>query len=72
MACRLIRAKPNIGPDNDLSPDPRQAIIWRNNGILSTRSLPTNFSEIWIKVKQYSFKKIEFENVYCKSAATLS
>ena len=37
-----------IVSDNVLSPGRRQAIIWTNDGILLTRPLETNFSEISI------------------------
>ena len=36
----------NIGSDNGLAPDRRQAIIWTNAGILLIGPLGTNFSEI--------------------------
>ena len=41
-----------IGPDNDLSPDRRQAIIWTNAGILLIGPLATNLSEILIEILQ--------------------
>ena len=47
-----------IGSDNGLSPTRRQAIIWTNAGILSIRPLRTNFSEIFIEVYTFSFKKL--------------
>ena len=47
-----------IGSDNGLSPDWCQAIIWNNAGILSIGLLGTNFSEIWIKILTFSFKKM--------------
>ena len=47
-----------IGPDNGLSPSRHQAIIWSNAGILSIRTLGTNFSEILIEIHTFSFKKM--------------
>ena len=47
-----------IGSDNDLSPGRRQAIIWTNAGILLIGTLGTNFSEILIKIRIFSFKKM--------------
>ena len=50
-----------IGSDNGLSPGWRQAIIWRNAGILLIQTLGTNFSEILSKIRTFSFTKIIFE-----------
>ena len=50
--------KATIGPDNGLSPDWRQAIIWTNDGILLIGPLGTNFSEIIIKSHAFSIKKM--------------
>ena len=50
-----------IGSDNGLSPGWRQAIIWTNAGILLTRTLETNFSEILSKIRALSFKKMELK-----------
>ena len=47
-----------IGSDNGLSPDRRQAIIWTNDGILLIGTLGTNFSEILIENRIFSFKKM--------------
>ena len=47
-----------IGSDNDLLPGRRQAIIWINAGILLIAPLLTNFSEIWIEIHTFSFKKM--------------
>ena len=47
-----------IGPDNGLSPGPRQAIIWNNAGILSIGPLGTNFSDILIEILTFSFRKM--------------
>ena len=61
-----------IGSDNGLSPVRRQAIIWTNAGSLIIGPLGTSFSEIWNKIKQFSFTKIAFENVVWKMVAILS
>ena len=50
-----------IGPDNGLSPDRRQAIIWTNAGILLIGPWGTNFSEISIDIHTFSFKKINLK-----------
>ena len=47
-----------IGSDNDLSPGRRQAIIWTNDGILLIGTLRTNFSEMLIEIRTFSFKKV--------------
>ena len=47
-----------IGSDNGLSPGRRQAIIWTNDGILLIGTLRTNFSEILIEIRTFSFKKM--------------
>ena len=50
-----------IGSDNGLSPGRRQAIMWINVGLLLIRNLGTNFSEILIGVKTFSFKKMHLK-----------
>ena len=50
-----------IGSDNGLSPGRRQAIIWTNAGILLIGPLGTNFSEIWIAIEEFSFKKMHLK-----------
>ena len=50
-----------IGSDNGLSPVRRQAIIWTNDGILLIEPLGTNFSEILIAIKIFSFKKMRLK-----------
>ena len=50
-----------IGSDNGLSPGRRQAIIWTNAGILSIRTLETNFSEILSEIHAFSFKKMHLK-----------
>ena len=47
-----------IGSDNGLSPGRRPAIIWTNAGILLIGTLGTNFSEILIEIRIFSFKKM--------------
>ena len=47
-----------IGSDNGLLPGRRQVIIWTNAGILLIGLLGTNFSEIFIKIHTFSFKKM--------------
>ena len=47
-----------IGSDNGLSPGRRQAIIWTSAGILVIEPLGTNFSEILIENRIFSFKKM--------------
>ena len=49
------------GSDNGLPPDWRQAIIWKNAGILLIGPLETNFSEIVIKIHTLSFKKMHLK-----------
>ena len=58
-----------IGSDNGLSPGRRKAIIWTNAGILLIGPWATDFNEIFIKMKQFSFLKNAFENVVWKTAA---
>ena len=50
-----------IGSDNGLLPGRRQAIIWINAGILLIGPLGINFSEILIKIKKISFKKMHLK-----------
>ena len=61
-----------IASDNGLSPDRRQAIIWINAEILLIGPSGTNFSEISIEILTFSFKKIAFEKVVCKTVSILS
>ena len=60
-----------IGSDNGLSPGRRQAIIWTNAGILSIRTLGTNFSEILIEIYTFSMKKIRLKMLSAKSCPFL-
>ena len=50
-----------IASDNGLSPGRRQAIIWTSAGILLIGSLGTNFSEIFIEIITFSFKKMRLK-----------
>ena len=50
-----------IGSDNGLSPGRCQAIIWINAGILFIGPLGTNFSEIYIEILTFLFKKMHLK-----------
>ena len=50
-----------IGSDNGLLLGWLQAIIWTNDGILSTEPPGTNFSEILIRIHTFSFKKVHLK-----------
>ena len=50
-----------IASDNGLSPGRRQAIIWTSAGILLIGPLGTNFSEILVEIKTFSFKKMRLK-----------
>ena len=52
-----------IGSDNGLSSGHRKAIIWTNDQILLIGALRTNFSEILIEIKAFSFWKQNRLNV---------
>ena len=51
----------NIGSDNGLSPERRQAIIWTNARILLIGPLGTNFSEILFGIQTFSLKKLRLK-----------
>ena len=51
----------SIGSDNGLLPIRRQAIIWTSVGLLSTGRLGTSFSEILIKIQNFSFTKMHLK-----------
>ena len=55
-----------IGSDNGLSPDRRQAIIWINAGLLLIGPLGTNFTEILIEIRAFSFKKMRLKVSFAK------
>ena len=50
-----------IGSDNGLLPGQREAITWTNVGILLIGPLGTNFSEMWIEIHTFPFKKIHLK-----------
>ena len=52
--------------DNGLSPIRRQAIISSNAWLLSIGPLETNFSEILIKIRTFSFTKMRLKMSYVK------
>ena len=58
MTHKCVNKLTIIGSYNGLSPDRRQAIIWTNAGILLIGPLGTNFSEIFIGINKFSFKKM--------------
>ena len=54
-----------IASDSDLSPVWRQAIIWTNTAILSTR--PRGYlSQILFKIQKFAFKKMHFKMLSAK------
>ena len=57
----LAESEWRIGSDNGLSPGWHQAIILTKAGILLIWSLGTNFSEIWINIHTFSFKKMHLK-----------
>ena len=61
MTHLCVSKLPTIGSDNGLSPGRRQAIIWTNAGILLFGPLGTNFSEIFIEIYVFSFKKMHLK-----------
>ena len=61
----------NIGSDNGLSPDRRQAIIWTNAKILLTGPLGTNCSEIRMK-KHFFINENAFKTFFWEMAAIWS
>ena len=61
-----------IGPDNGLSPDRRQAIVWTNAGLLLIGPLGTNFNEILIEILTFPFKKMRLKVSSAKRRPFLS
>ena len=61
-----------IGTNNGLSSGRRKAIIWTNVGIVIIGLLGTNYSEIWIWILPFSFKKINSKMASAKMAIILS
>ena len=64
--CKLVV----IGSDNGLSSGRRHANIWTNAGILLIGPLGTHFSEIFIEIHTFSFKKFAFEKVVVYGTGT--
>ena len=58
----------NIGSDNGLSPDQRQAIIWANAGIVLIGHLGTNLKWNFIQNSNIFIQENAFENVRKMSA----
>ena len=56
-----VRKLTIFGSDNGLSPCRRQVIIWINTGMLLTRTLVTNFGEIFGEIHTFSFKKMHLK-----------
>ena len=50
-----------IGSDNGLLPGRHQAIIWANDEILLIWALGMTISEILIKIRTFSFKKLQLK-----------
>ena len=50
-----------IGSDNGLSPGRRQAIIWINAGIILIGPWGIKFSETFIEIKTFTFKKLRLK-----------
>ena len=61
-----------ISPGNGLPPVRRQALTWTNAVLLSTGLLGTYFSEIWIGIRAFSFKKMLLNMSSAYMAAILS
>ena len=73
-ACNASVNWVSIGSGNGLSPVWRQAITntWINTGLLSIGLLGTNFSEIWIGILSFSFKKMHSQLLSARMSAILS
>ena len=56
----------SLGSGNGLSPVQRQAITWTNVDLLSIRPFWTNFSEIQIKIQDFSFMKMHLKMLSVK------
>ena len=70
--CNVMMNWVIIGLGNGLLPVRHQAITWFNAGLLSIGHLGTNFSEIWIWILTFSFKKMHLKMSSAKLAAILS
>ena len=55
-----------IASHNGLPPGRCQAIIWTNAGLLSVGTLRTYYSEILIKIQQFSLKKMHLKMLSAK------
>ena len=62
----------SIGSGNGLVPAWHQAITWTNAALLSIELLGTKFSEIWIRILSFLFKKMHLKMSSAKMAAILS
>ena len=62
----------SIGSGIDLSPVRRQAITWTNAGFLLIALLRTNFSEIWVRILSFWFRKMHLKFASAKMSAILS
>ena len=62
----------SIGSGNGLSPVRRQAITRTNAGLLSIGLMATNFSEIWMGILSFSFKKMHLKMSSARMVAILS
>ena len=62
----------STGSDNGLMPVQRQAIIWTNADLLSIGPLGTKFSDILIKIQNFSLMKMCLKNGVCEMVAILS
>ena len=63
---------PSLVQVNGLSPIRHRAITWTNAGLLTIGLLGTNFSEIWIVILSFSFRKMHLKMLSAKMAAILS
>ena len=61
--CRIYASVNRVSnvSDNGMSPIRHQAIIWTNTGLLAIGPLGTNFSEILIKIQNFSFTKMHLK-----------
>ena len=55
-----------IGSGNGLAPAWCQAIAWTNADSLSIESLGINFSEVWLKIQQYLYNKMDLKMLSAK------
>ena len=62
----------SIGSGNGLMPVQHQAIIWTNADLLLIGSLGTNFSEILMKIQNFSFMKMCLKMSSAKLLSILS